>query len=311
MFVDFSHYSDITNGTTAEFLPNLDALEDKEIAPSLENFSFSKDSLPFDESLYRDDTRVEEGDEDENGAAFDAFGAGDAPMDIDGGGPPETQDFFQGDQAIDDDFYSGDGGAGGDDYGRAESGSVGAEGEQGQTTRSGPFVPFDPRKAPTERDLVVAMTDADGQSGLLGYFDQNVMKNWAGPEHWKLRRVIRKRETTTLVLWTWLTVYVAEPVEGAGPKSRREKKEAFKIDFLTPAEKDIKTLTKELFAPVTRGHGITLPHYGMLKAASKKGSRNKRAKEEKRDEHTLPDDMHFSSRQLVTLFLKPKFSVSP
>ena len=30
----------------------------------------------------------------------------------------------------------------------------------------------------------------------------------------------------------------------------------------------------------------------------------------KRDEHLLPDDMHFSSRQLVSLFLKPKFSVS-
>ena len=33
-------------------------------------------------------------------------------------------------------------------------------------------------------------------------------------------------------------------------------------------------------------------------------------KEDKRFDNTLPDDMHFSSRQLVTLFLKPKFSVS-
>lgn len=200
MFVDFSRYSYITYGTTAEFLTNLDSLEDKEIAPSLADFSFSKGSLPFDESLYRDDTRVEEDNEDGNEAGFDAFGADDAPMDIDGGGAPETQDFFQGDQAVDDDIYSGDGGAGSNDYGRGESGSVGAEGEQGQTTRSGPFVPFDPGRAPTERDLIVAMTDADGQNGLLGYFDQNVMKNWAGPEHWKLRRVIRKRESTTLVL---------------------------------------------------------------------------------------------------------------
>ena len=170
----------------------MDTLEDKEIAPSLADFSFTKSSLPFDETFYRDDTQVEE-DDNGNEPAFDGFGGGDVPMDIDGGGALETQDFFQGDQAVDDDFYSGDGGmGGGDDYGRAESGSVGAEGEQGQATRSGPFVPFDPRKAPTERDLIVAMTDADGQSGLLGYFDQNVMKNWAGPEHWKLRRVIRK-----------------------------------------------------------------------------------------------------------------------
>ena len=30
---------------------------------------------------------------------------------------------------------------------------------------------------------------------------------------------------------------------------------------------------------------------------------------ERRNDQTLPDDMHFSSRQLVTLFLKPQFSV--
>jgi condensin complex subunit 2 len=63
-----------------------------------------------------------------------------------------------------------------------------------------------------------------------------------------------------------------------------------------------------MFAKVTRGAGITLLNYGGSKIA-KKGRGSRKAKEEKRDEHTLPDDMHFSSRQLVTLFLKPKFSV--
>lgn len=95
----------------------------------------------------------------------------------------------------------------------------------------------------------------------------------------------------------------------AASKPRREKKEAFRIDFLTPSEKDVKTLSNELFAPVTRGAGITLPNYGTVKSTAKKGGRGRKAKEEKRDTHTLPDDMHFSSRQLVTLFLKPKFSV--
>lgn len=41
-------------------------------------------------------------------------------------------------------------------------------------------------------------------------------------------------------------------------------------------------------------------------AAAKK---RKTKDDKKRDNHCLPDDMHFSSRQLVTLFLKPKFSV--
>lgn len=93
----------------------------------------------------------------------------------------------------------------------------------------------------------------------------------------------------------------------AASKPKREKKEAFKIDFLSPAEKDLKDTVKDLFAPVTRGAGISLPKY-----TSGKGSKGKRGKaKEKQSEHTLPDDMHFSSRQLVTLFLKPKFSVRP
>jgi len=77
---------------------------------------------------------------------------------------------------------------------------------------------------------------------------------------------------------------------------------------LTPAEKDVKVIATEMFARVTRGAGITLPNYGGSKTGKKSRS-SRKAKEEKRDEHTLPDDMHFSSRQLVTLFLKPKFSV--
>jgi condensin complex subunit 2 len=53
------------------------------------------------------------------------------------------------------------------------------------------FEPFDPRKAPNERDLVLAMTE-EGEE-MLDYFDATFMKNWAGPEHWKLKRVVRKR----------------------------------------------------------------------------------------------------------------------
>jgi condensin complex subunit 2 len=93
------------------------------------------------------------------------------------------------------------------------------------------------------------------------------------------------------------------------PKATREKKEAFKIDFLSLAQKDLKDIAKELFAPVTKGTSITLP--GTLSvSALRKGGRGKKAKEkEKKNNHLLPDDMHFTSRQLVTLFLKPKFSV--
>jgi len=74
---------------------------------------------------------------------------------------------------------------------------------------------------------------------------------------------------------------------------------------MTPPDKDLKEITKELFAGVKKGGSINLAGTGGT--TSKKGSKRKK---EKRNDHRLPDDMHFSSRQLVTLFLKPKFFAS-
>ena len=92
---------------------------------------------------------------------------------------------------------------------------------------------------------------------------------------------------------------------GANRPNKRQKKEAVKIDFMTPSEKDLKETTKELFAGVKKGASINLPGAGGT-TTGKKGSKKKK---EKRSDHRLPDDIHFSSQQLVTLFLKPKFSV--
>lgn len=88
----------------------------------------------------------------------------------------------------------------------------------------------------------------------------------------------------------------------ANKSKPREKKDPFKIDFLTPSTKSLKEISKELFAPVKKGGSITLPQFSGSKKSGRKGK-------DKRSEQTLPDDMHFSSRQLVTLFLKPKFAV--
>ncbi|KAF9462939.1 condensin complex subunit 2/barren [Collybia nuda] len=265
-----------------EFLPNLGALEDKAISHSLAEFAFAKDAFTFDETtFFQDNTR--NGDEDDNEIDIgDGF-----TMDIDGGAPA-AEDFFAGVNTVNDDYSSGD--VGGDDYG-GDNGSNGSVGPPGETEGHPPglFVPFDPRRAPNERDLIMAMTDADGDEGMMDYFDQNFLKNWAGPEHWKLRKVIRRPETA--------------PNNADKLKPRREKKEAFKIDFLTPPdpEKSLKEIANELFAPVIKGAGINLPGTGTTAKKSKKKTK------EKRDDHRLPDDMHFSSKQLVTLFLKPKF----
>ncbi|PPQ94623.1 hypothetical protein CVT25_009354 [Psilocybe cyanescens] len=257
------------------FFPDLAVLEDKAITHSLSEFAFAKSPINLNDVTYLDNTRRNDDDDDNDDG--DNFG-----VNMDAGDEPPVEDFFVGADAVNDD-YGGD--MGRDDYG-GDNGSVGTVGDAEQG-RPGPFVPFDPRRIPNERDFVLAMADPDSEGGALDYFDQNFLKNWAGPEHWKLKRNIRKPE--------------ADP--GAAKPNKRQKKEAVKIDFLTPSEKDPREIAKELFAPVTKGAGINLPGTGTT--TGKKGKKKK----EKRDDHKLPDDMHFSNRQLVTLFLKPKFSL--
>jgi condensin complex subunit 2 len=175
-----------------QYLADLSVLENKAISHSLAGFSFSKDAFAIEEStLFRDDTYYHSDGADDDGAGMDNGGDNDFGMDIDGGGAP-VEDFFVGDQAVGDDF--GGDGMGQDDFSPdRDSGSVGADGEQ-QMEQQGRVGQSDPRRGPNERDLIMAMTDADGEGGMMDYFDQNFLKNWAGPEHWKLRKVVRRRE---------------------------------------------------------------------------------------------------------------------
>lgn len=163
--------------------------------------------------MYRDDTLTQEVFDDDDGGTGDDDPIGYTQESAEGGAPfgagddqesAPVQDFFSSDQA-NQEGYTGDGDFGGDDDfgGDGEGGSVGADGEhhvdggmagQGRGTT---FVPFDPTRGPSERDLIMAMMDPEADGGTMDYFDKNVMKNWAGPEHWKLRKVIRKREFST------------------------------------------------------------------------------------------------------------------
>lgn len=275
----------------SDFFPDLEVLERKAISHSLEGFSFSRDTWALDEAtLFRDDTPPVH---NVAGNEVDGSEPGSSGEFVEGGnGALPEEDFFMGDHTVGDDFGGDDPGPGGYNAEDGENGSVDAQaGIHPTNTEGGLNVAFDPRRAPNERALIMAMTDADGDGGMLDYFDQSVLKNWAGPQHWKLRKAVRRPDIATEAT--------------AASKPKREKKEAFKIDFLSPAEKDLKETVKELFAPVTRGAGITLAKY-----TSGRNSRGKKSKVKgKQHDHTLPDDMHFSSRQLITLFLKPKFSL--
>jgi len=103
------------------------------------------------------------------------------------------------------DFFAGDEGAGGDDYGGdygggdfEDAGGEAGEIPNGEGGKQPGFVPFDPRRVPDQRELVMAMSE-EGAASMMDYFDASITKNWAGPEHWKLRKVIRKR---TRAIWS-------------------------------------------------------------------------------------------------------------
>ncbi|EEH44866.2 condensin subunit BRN1 [Paracoccidioides brasiliensis Pb18] len=106
-------------------------------------------------------------------------------------------------------------------------------------------------------------------NNILSYFDNALQKNWAGPEHWKIRRI---KETTT--------------ASSAPPRIRKEK-EPFEIDFASPLDP---TLAEMIYTSSSSNSAISLP-----KAQWKTKGRN-----------LLPDDKHFNSRELLRLFLKPK-----
>ncbi|KAG8946082.1 hypothetical protein FRC04_012060 [Tulasnella sp. 424] len=262
----------------AKFLPSVDAISTKTITESLADFHFAMSGNAeqfmnsFGKSTYNDAQDDDDGASVGGDGPLGDFGMGgdDMPMDD---GPAE--DFFTGDQAIPDDPVN---------YAAANA----EEGEGIRTVPLGPVENFDPRRAPNERDLVMAMAE-DGEE-MLDYFDTAVMKNWAGPQHWKLRRVAKKADPAT---------------EGTAPAKTKKEKVSFEIDFSAPPVQS----SKELFAPAT-GSTITMPAGtgALVSTASSTGKRKSKKTNIKRDDHLLPDDMHFSSAQLLRLFRKPKFT---
>lgn len=87
----------------------------------------------------------------------------------------------------------------------------------------------------------------------------------------------------------------------SGEIKQRKEKVAFAIDF----ESDDPSDMSGHFAPAAPG-SIDL----IDSRAPKKGKKKALMADEPKEDYLLPDDMHFTSRQLLTLFLKPKFFVS-
>lgn len=263
----------------ARFFSDLDRLEEQDICPSLKNFDLGDPSGSMDIPFLKapEDWRQEKdksndanavGDksgiflDDDNPAGFDddddgLLGTFDLPADT---GFGEGGEAWARDAAVDtrmrvhDAAYDNDGIGGGD-------------GEDGEGMGMGVGA-FDPETG----EYVVSMDHGrkteSGHDDILSYFDEALQKNWAGPEHWRIRKIkdVNKPASAT--------------------KTRKEK-EPFEIDFSSPLTV---SLAETIYTPASSNTVISLP-----KKDWKSKTRN-----------LLPDDKHFNSKQLLRLFLKPK-----
>lgn len=255
------------SGLAAKYFPDLSRLDEQDVCPSMKTFDLGDVNgsmdLPFLKAPedWRNDEKNDAEEEagnrsglfldDENAMGFDD------DDDIDMGGfdlPPETG-FGEGGEvwareAIRDPqarVHTMGLGEGDDEAGEGADGAMGNENAQ--------------------YGLSMSHGRDQEQENILSYFDQALKKNWAGPEHWRIRRV--------------------KDVGKTAPVTKRKEKEPFEIDFAAPMSQ----LTADmLYTPATSNSTISLP-----KAQWKSKTRN-----------LLPDDKHFNSRQLLRLFLKPK-----
>ncbi|GAA5924910.1 hypothetical protein JCM1841_005365 [Sporobolomyces salmonicolor] len=277
----------------------LSTLSSMTLCPSLSAFRFSADSnLDLDLlNLSLND------DEDDHPARSAQINGHLAAEDDDFGG---FQDHFAGQ-----DF----GGGGEDDAGRGgealpdgdvdffadqfTGGNVGAGMGTGMGGAGGPAFgaveDFDPRRMPGERDLVMSMGEDGGGDRLFDYFDTKLMKNWAGPEHWKMRRSAIKKGESSIS-----RSLPSGSLEGTGElTASRKEKTAFALDFSVPPL----VSSKELFAPANPKSSITSSAVSRSRTRRSTTATNGSAGEE---DHTLPDDYHFNSQVLLRLFLKPR-----
>lgn len=271
------------------------------ICPSFAAFKFNADPTLLDLSLLQPEqleastsgpreTSTQEQYEGEH-QLVPADGNAGAPVDFFDDNAPDFGDGNDG--------YADDDGAGGfepvygDDDGSTEEMAIDAAEGAAQGGQYGAVRPFDPRMAPDEREVVIGMGGEDGDKKVFSYFDTNMSKNWAGPEHWKMRRTVRRYEKEKEEEDAALVA--------ADKKTRtRKTKEAFSISFDT-SEDNAAPDSKIVFT--TAKATLNLPSTSTSK-------RKRGTLANKKEDYLLPDDKHFASHQLLTLFLKPKAAVN-
>ncbi|KAI9229203.1 MAG: condensin complex subunit 2/barren [Piptocephalis tieghemiana] len=189
--------------------------------------------------------------------------------------------FFGSDHELDD--LLGDGG-----YGEGEEGQGLLDGEmekglqEGARSGEGESEELNRLQGPhfTKNDLVLSMVN--NTDDLCSYFDASLTKNWAGPEHWRLVRPSGNSGKED--------GHGKAGGDGEGTASKAKKtKEVQLVDFSEEGE-DVST--EILFTKSTAT--MNLPR-SQLKSLGK---------------HLLPEDLHFTTKDFFSLFLKQTVMVT-
>jgi condensin complex subunit 2 len=261
-------------GLASKFFPDLDILDEQDICPSLKTFDLGNPAGSLDIPFLKapDDWRDKPQAETDSGPSI-ADRSGIMLDDDNAAGFDDDDGLFGGfDVAADAGF-----GEGGEAWAKEAAlepmlkvhcTDMGEE--QGMNDENGDGVAVGDFNPASNNPYAVSLNHkaGDEHENILSYFDNALKKNWAGPEHWRIRRI--KESTTTTVQ----------------PRQRKEK-EPFEIEFAAPLSQ---AMADMIYTPATSNSTISLP-----KSQWRSKTRN-----------LLPDDKHFSSRDLLRLFLKPK-----
>ncbi|KAJ5577857.1 Condensin complex subunit 2 [Penicillium hispanicum] len=261
----FADESEVDLATLAtQFFPDLERLGEQDICPSLKNFDLGDPSGSLDIPLlkapeeWRHDKNNGEGGEDPSGIMLDDDNA---------------VGFDDDDATLAGFDLSGDAGFGDGGEAWAREAALEPMLKVHRIDHDGDNADGD-EDMDNEDSYAISMShqpSKEDHENILSYFDNALQKNWAGPEHWKIRKI---KEHT------------AANAANAAPKQRKEK-EPFEIDFTAPLDQAVAEL---IYTPASSNSTISLP-----KTQWKTKGRN-----------LLPDDKHFNSRNLLRLFLKPK-----
>ncbi|KAJ1649599.1 hypothetical protein IWQ61_009366, partial [Dispira simplex] len=148
----------------------------------------------------------------------------------------------------------------------------------GPTDETAGYASLDSTMGQSHMGLSITQDEDD----IFSYFDRKLIKGWAGPNHWKLHPALRVRPGQSDKTNT----------ENGKPDNKRVRieKQPFFVDF---SQEPNLYEEEQLFAPPARQSSLLL-----TSSFQRIGHKENR--------HLLPDDIHFSSKNLTALFLKPR-----